>query len=96
MLAAVRRRDRRGIQVHLDRDVGFLQGGVVDERLLHAIDIVVFRLQQEGRWRPFGDGHVGVQRMGFGCQVARVDRQGEVRACAFLVGDVDGVCRGCA
>ena len=39
-----------GVEMHLDGDAGVLEGDVVEERVVDAVDMVVFVLEEEGGW----------------------------------------------
>jgi hypothetical protein len=77
-----------GVQVHFHRHVGFLQRGVVDQRLLHAIHFVVFRLGEKRRRRVGGGRDVFIQRAVIARQMPGIDRDGKVRPAAFPVGRI--------
>ncbi len=49
------------VQVHLRGNAGLLQCDVIGQRLLHAVDVIVFGHQQKGRRRIGGDVDVRAQ-----------------------------------
>src|SRR5882757_244146 len=83
-----------GVDVHLDRDTGFLQRDEVGERVFDPVYIVVFVLQQEGGRGLAVDVRADVRvelERGFGKrQVAGIDGDGKVGAAALFVGGIDG------
>jgi hypothetical protein len=44
------------VQMHLYRNPGVHQGGVVNERVVDAVHVIIFSLQQKGRRSPCDRG----------------------------------------
>ena len=78
------------IQMHFHRHAGLNQRGVVNQRLLYTVHVVVFCLHQKRGRRLAGDGDIGIQLAIRGGEMPRIDRHREVRAAAFGVGSIHG------
>jgi hypothetical protein len=58
--AAVQMHAHLRIQAHFRWDARFPKGDIASKRITDAVTLVIFRLQQECRWRPACNGNNGV------------------------------------
>jgi hypothetical protein len=80
-----------GIKVHLDRNVGALESGIVRKRAFHVGYSIVLGLNEKRRRCLRGDVDIRIERevLVGEREITGIDDQGEIRATANLVRGID-------